>query len=167
MRAGRYAVSTTDTLRAVGGTGYVNIHFTYPAARAAGGTLLSIHLDAVNRYPVEESVERPEGTEPLAEGAVKEYGQCNDSQQNAALPGKQPAQAGPDSGVGSGQRNTSFQDTSGTDVLAKEGIPHAHLVHHRHGKHNDKEQQDGVFQIGQDMEFFVLNFLVGILCSSS
>ena len=122
MRAGRRAVPTTDTLRAVGGAGYVHIHFTYPAARTAGRTLLSIYLDAVNRYPVENAIERPERAEPFAEGAVKEYGEHNNSQQNAALPGEQPAQAGPDSGVGSGQRNTSFQDTSGTDVLAKEGI---------------------------------------------
>ena len=152
MRAGCRAVPTADTLRAVGGAGYVHIHFTYPAARTAGRTLLSIYLDAVNRYPVENAIERPEGAEPFAEGAVKEYGEHNNSQQNAALPGEQPAQAGPDSGIGSGQRDTSLQDTGGTDVLAKERISHAHLVHHRHGQDDDKQDQDDVFQTGQGAE---------------
>ena len=152
MGAGGHAVPAADALGVVGCAEYVHIHLTHPAARTAGGAFALIYLQPIDRDLVAQAVKGPQRAQPFTEGPVEEHRQHHDAQQDTALPGEEPAQTGPDAGVGQGQRDSALQDPGGTEVFAEKGVPHSHFVHHRHRQDNDKEDQDHIFQIGKDME---------------
>ena len=98
----------------VGDVEDLHIHLTHPAACAAGGTLAFVHLQPVNGYLVAHAVKGPQGTQPFAKWPVEEHRQHCDPQQDAALPGEEPPQTGPDAGISQGQGDTALQDPGGT-----------------------------------------------------
>ena len=111
-----------------------------------------IYLQMIDRNFVAQTVKGPQRTQPFTEGAVKEHRQHHNAQQDTALPGKEPAQTGPNAGVRQRQGNASLQDPGGTEVFAEKGVPHSHFVHHRHRQYNDKKKQNPIFQICKDMQ---------------
>ena len=108
MGAGGDAVAAADAFGMVGGAEHIHIHFAHLGASPTGGTLVPVYIQAVEGDPVEQGVERPKGTDPLAEGPVEERGQHYHAQQDTAFPGEQPAQAGADAGVRDGQGDASL-----------------------------------------------------------
>ena len=152
MGAGSHAISAANALSVIGGTKHIHIHLAYPAACAAGGALVRIHRQPVDRDPVAQAVKGPQRAQPFTERTVEEHRQHHNSQQDAALPCEEPAQTGTDAGVGQGQGDAALQNTGGAEIFAEERIPHPHLVHHRHGQDDDKEDQDPIFQISEDVE---------------
>ena len=91
MRACADTVPAPDALRMVWGAADIHIHFAYPAARAAAGTFLGIHSQAVYGYFLKQGVESAERADPFAERAIEENRQHHYSKQDAAFPGKQPS----------------------------------------------------------------------------
>ena len=110
MGAGGRAVAAPDALAVVGGAEHLHIHFACLAACPAGSAFAGVDLQTADGDPVEQAVERPQGADPLAEGAVAKNRQRDHPQQDAALPGKQSAQAGPDAGIGQRQRDAAVFD---------------------------------------------------------
>ena len=163
MGAGGHAVPAADALGVVGCAEHVHIHFTHPAARAAGGTFILIYLQPIDRDLVAQPVKGPQRAQPFTEGPVEEHRQHHDAQQDTVLPGEEPAQTGPDAIVGQRQWDSALQDPGGTEVLAEKGVPHSHLVHQCHGQDDDKKDQDHIFQINKDMEPLCAEFFCGDL----
>ena len=161
MGAGSHAISAANALSVIGGTKHIHIHLAYPAACAAGGALVRIHRQPVDRDPVAQAVKGPQRAQPFTERTVEEHRQHHNSQQDAALPCEEPAQTGTDAGIGQGQGDAALQNTGGAEIFAEERIPHPHLVHHRHGQDDDKEDQDPIFQISEDVEPLCAEFFCG------
>lgn len=128
---------------------YIHIHFAHLTAGAAGSTFVRIDPKPVKRYLIEQGVKGAQWADPLAERAIKENRQHHDSQQDAAFPGEQFPQAGTDGRVGNRQRNSALQNARRADVFAEKRVAQPHLVYNGHGKNDDKDCQDDIFQIGE------------------
>ena len=152
MGTGAQAVPAADALRMVGCFANVYIHLAYPGTGPAGGALVPVDGEAAERHRVEQGVKGTQRTQPLAKGAVEKDCQRDNAQKDAELPGKQGAQRASDPAVGNGQRDGALQHPRRTQPFAEPGAAHAHLVHHRHGQDDDKQDQDDVFQTGQGAE---------------
>lgn len=136
----------------VGCLRYIYIHLAGSGAFPAGDALVLVHLHLKQGYPVEQGVERPQRAQPLAEGTVEQHAQYDHRQQNAEFPCKQAAQRRPDAGIGKGERDSPLQHALGAEVLAEEGISHAHIVHKERRQQEYHHQQNGIFQISQGFE---------------
>ena len=140
-------------------TEYFNIHFTGSAAGAAGGTLVRVDTEMIKGDFIEQRIKRSQWTDPLAERAVKEHGKHYNAKQNTAFPCEQISQACPDARIGNGKRDTSFQDTGRADVFAEKRIAQPHFIHDCHRENNHKDNQDHIFEIGEEMQLFCAVFL--------
>ena len=88
----------------------------------------------------------------LAEGPIKQHAEHNHHQQNAELPRKQAAQCRTDAGIGKRQRNCPLQHALRAEILAEEGIPHAHIVYKERREQEYHHQQNSIFQVSQGLE---------------
>src|SRR5699024_6005115 len=75
MGAGSHAISAANALSVIGGTKHIHIHLAYPAACAAGGALVRIHRQPVDRDPVAQAVKDTQGAQPFTERTVEEHRQ--------------------------------------------------------------------------------------------
>ena len=133
---------------------HVHIHFAGLGAFSAGDALILIHLHLEQGHPVKQRVKRTQRAQPLAEGPVKYDTQHDHCQQDAEFPGKQAAQRRPDAGIGKGQRDSPLQHALGAEVLAEEGVAHAHVVDEKRRQQKDHHQQNGVFEVSQRLQLF-------------
>ena len=142
---------------------HVHIHFAGLGAFSAGDAFVPIHLHLEQGHPVKQRVKRTQRAQPLAEGPVKYDTQHDHCQQDAEFPGKQAAQRRPDTGIGKGQRNGTLQHALGAEVLAEEGVAHAHVVHKECRQQKDHHQQNGVLQVCQGLQLLCGELLRGDL----
>ena len=147
----------------VGRLCHVHIHFAGLGAFPTGDAFAPVYLNLEQRYPVEQRVKRTQRAQPLAEGPVKYDTQHDHCQQNTEFPGKQAAQRRPDAGIGKGQRNGALQHALGAEVLAEEGVAHAHVVHKECRQQKDHHQQNGVLQVCQGLQLLCGELLCGDL----
>ena len=133
----------------VGRFRHVHIHLAGSGTFPAGDALILVHLHLEEGHPVEQRVECAKRAEPLAEGTVEQH---DHRQQDAELPCKQLAQRRPDAGIGKGQRNGALQHTLGAEVLAEEGVAHAHVVHKECRQQKDHHQQNGILKVRQGLQ---------------
>ena len=147
----------------VGRFRHVHVHLAGLGAFPAGDAFILIHLHLEEGHPVEQRVERAKRAEPLAEGSVKYDTQHDHRQQDAEFPCKQLAQRRPDAGIGKGQRDGSLQHALGAEVLAEEGVAHAHVVHKECRQQKDHHQQNGVLQVCQRLQLLCGELLRGDL----
>ena len=136
----------------VGRLCHIHIHLAGFGAFPAGDALVFIHLHLEEGHPVKQRIERPQRTEPLAEGTVEHHAQHYHRQQNAEFPCKKSAERFPDAGVGKGQRDGPLQHALRTEVFAEEGIAHAHIVHKERRQQEDHHQQNGVLEVSQRLQ---------------
>ena len=147
----------------VGRFRHVHVHLAGSGAFSAGDALVLVHLHLEQRHPVEQRVERAQRAQPLAEGPIEYDTQHDHRQQEAEFPCKQAAQCRPDTGIGKGQRNGSLQHALGAEVLAEEGVAHAHIVHKERRQQEDHHQQNGVLQVCQRLQLLCGELLRGDL----
>lgn len=163
MGASADAIPAPDTFRMVGGAEYVHIHLAYPAASAAGSTFVCVDVKTVEGDFIEQRIKGAQWTDPFAERAIKEHGKHHNAEQNAAFPCEQRAQTGADAPIGNRQRDASFQNTGRTDIFAEKRVAQTHLVYDRHGQDDHKDNQNDIFETGEEMQLFGTAFFVGIL----
>ena len=144
--------SAADAFGVVGRFRHIHIHFAGSGAFPAGDALILIHLHLEEGHPVEQRVKCAKRTQPLAEGAVEQYAQNDDRQQDAEFPCKQLAQRRPDAGIGKGQRDGSLQHALGAEVFAEERVAHANVVHKERRQQENHHQQDSVLEVCQGLE---------------
>ena len=71
------------------------------------------------------------------------------------------AQRRPDAGIGKGQRDRPLQHALGAEVLAEEGVSHAHIVHKKRRQQEDHHQQNGVLEVSQRLQLLCGELLRG------
>ena len=147
-----YAHTAADALSVVGRFRHIHIHLAGFGAFSAGDALVFIHLNLEEGHPVEQRIERTQWAEPLAEGTIEHHAQHDHRQQDAELPGKQAPQCRSDAGIGKGQRDGSLQHTLRAEVLAEEGVAHAHIVHEERRQQKDHHQQNGILEVRQGLQ---------------
>ena len=147
-----YAHTAADALSVVGRFRHIHIHLAGFGAFSTGDALVFIHLNPEEGHPVEQRIERTQWAEPLAEGTIEHHAQHDHRQQDAELPGKQAPQCRSDAGIGKGQRNGSLQHTLRAEVLAEEGVAHAHIVHEERRQQKDHHQQNGILEVRQGLQ---------------
>ena len=147
-----YAHTAADALSVVGRFRHIHIHLAGFGAFSTGDALVFIHLNPEEGHPVEQRIERTQRAEPLAEGTIEQHAQHDHRQQDAELPGKQAPQCRSDAGIGKGQRNGSLQHTLRAEVLAEEGVAHAHIVHEERRQQKDHHQQNGILEVRQGLQ---------------
>ena len=158
-----YAHTAADALSVIGRFRHIHIHLAGFGAFSTGDALVFVHLNLEEGHPVEQRIERTQRAEPLAERSVEQYAQRNHRQQDAEFPCKQLAQRRPDAGIGKGQRNGALQHALGAEVLAEEGVAHAHVVHKECRQQKDHHQQNGVLQVCQRLQLLCGELLRGDL----
>ena len=147
-----YAHTAADALSVVGRFRHIHIHLAGFGAFSAGDALVFIHLNLEEGHPVEQRIERTQWAEPLAEGTIEHHAQHDHRQQDAEFPGKQAPQCRSDAGIGKGQRDGSLQHTLRAEVLAEEGVAHAHIVHEERRQQKDHHQQNGILEVRQGLQ---------------
>ena len=91
---------------------------------------------------------------PFAEGAVEQNTQHYHGNENDKFPSKEMSQRRSNAGIGNGQRNGALEHTLWTDVLAKERVPHPHIVDHQDGQQHHGKQQHDVFDVRERLKLF-------------
>ena len=147
-----YAHTAADALSVVGRFRHIHIHLAGFGAFSTGDALVFIHLNPEEGHPVEQRIERAQRAEPLAEGTIEHHAQHNHRQQDAEFPGKQAPQCRSDAGIGKGQRDGSLQHALRAEVLAEEGVAHAHIVHEERRQQKDHHQQNGILKVRQGLQ---------------
>ena len=147
-----YAHTAADALSVVGRFRHIHIHLAGFDAFSAGDALVFIHLNLEEGHPVEQRIECTQWAEPLAEGTIEHHAQHDHRQQDAEFPGKQAPQCRSDAGIGKGQRDGSLQHTLRAEVLAEEGVAHAHIVHEERRQQKDHHQQNGILKVRQGLQ---------------
>ena len=147
-----YAHTAADALSVVGRFRHIHIHLAGFGAFSTGDALVFIHLNLEEGHPVEQRIECPQWAEPLAEGTIEHHAQHDHRQQDAEFPGKQAPQCRSDAGIGKGQRDGSLQHTLRAEVLAEEGVAHAHIVHEERRQQKDHHQQNGILKVRQGLQ---------------
>ena len=147
-----YAHTAADALSVVGRFRHIHIHLAGFGAFSTGDALVFIHLNLEEGHPVEQRIECTQWAEPLAEGTIEHHAQHDHRQQDAELPGKQAPQCRSDAGIGKGQRDGSLQHTLRAEVLAEEGVAHAHIVHEERRQQKDHHQQNGILEVRQGLQ---------------
>ena len=147
-----YAHTAADALSVVGRFRHIHIHLAGFGAFSAGDALVFIHLNPEEGYPVEQRIECTQWAEPLAEGTIEHHAQHDHRQQDAEFPGKQAPQCRSDAGIGKGQRDGSLQHALRAEVLAEEGVAHAHIVHEERRQQKDHHQQNGILEVRQGLQ---------------
>ena len=147
-----YAHTAADALSVVGRFRHIHIHLAGFGAFSTGDALVFIHLNPEEGHPVEQRIERTQWAEPLAEGTIEYHAQHDHRQQDAEFPGKQAPQCRSDAGIGKGQRDGSLQHTLRAEVLAEEGVAHAHIVHEERRQQKDHHQQNGILEVRQGLQ---------------
>ena len=147
-----YAHTAADALSVVGRFRHINIHLAGFGAFSAGDALVFIHLNPEEGHPVEQRIECTQWAEPLAEGTIEHHAQHDHRQQDAEFPGKQAPQCRSDAGIGKGQRDGSLQHALRAEVLAEEGVAHAHIVHEERRQQKDHHQQNGILKVRQGLQ---------------
>ena len=136
----------------VGRLGHVHIHLAGLGAFPAGDALAFIHLHLEQGYLVQQGIDRTQGTEPLAEGAIEHHTQYDHPKQDAAFPSKERTQCRSNTGMDKRQRDRPLQHALRAEVLAEEGVAHPHIVHKKRRHQAYHPQQNCVFQIRQWFE---------------
>ena len=147
-----YAHTAADALSVVGSFRHIHIHLAGFGAFSTGDALVFVHLNLEEGHPVEQRIERTQRAEPLAEGTIEYHAQHDHRQQDAEFPGKQAPQCRSDAGIGKGQRDGSLQHTLRAEVLAEEGVAHAHIVHEERRQQKDHHQQNGILEVRQGLQ---------------
>ncbi len=147
-----YAHTAADALSVVGRFRHIHIHLAGFGAFSAGDALVFIHLNLEEGHPVEQRIECTQWAEPLTEGTIEYHAQHDHRQQDAEFPGKQAPQCRSDAGIGKGQRDGSLQHTLRAEVLAEEGVAHAHIVHEERRQQKDHHQQNGILEVRQGLQ---------------
>ena len=147
-----YAHTAADALSVVGRFRHIHIHLAGFGAFSTRDALVFIHLNLEEGHPVEQRIERTQWAEPLAEGTIEYHAQHDHRQQDAEFPGKQAPQCRSDAGIGKGQRDGSLQHTLRAEVLAEEGVAHAHIVHEERRQQKDHHQQNGILEVRQGLQ---------------
>ena len=147
-----YAHTAADALSVVGRFRHIHIHLAGFGAFSTGDALVFIHLNLEEGHPVEQRIECTQWTEPLAEGTIEYHAQHDHRQQDAEFPGKQATQCRSDAGIGKGQRDGSLQHALRAEVLAEEGVAHAHIVHEERRQQKDHHQQNGILKVRQGLQ---------------
>ncbi len=147
-----YAHTAANALSVVGRFRHIHIHLAGFGAFSTGDALVFIHLNPKEGHPVEQRIERTQWAEPLAEGTIEYHAQHDHRQQDAEFPGKQAPQCRSDAGIGKGQRDGSLQHTLRAEVLAEEGVAHAHIVHEERRQQKDHHQQNGILKVRQGLQ---------------
>ena len=147
-----YAHTAADALSVVGRFRHIHIHLAGFGAFSTGDALVFIHLNLEEGHPVEQRIECTQWAEPLAEGTIEHHAQHDHRQQDAEFPGKQAPQCRSDAGIGKGQRDGSLQHTLRAEVLAEEGVAHAHIVHEERRQQKDHHQQNGILEVRQGLQ---------------
>ena len=147
-----YAHTAADALSVVGRFRHIHIHLAGFGAFSTGDALVFIHLNPEEGHPVEQRIECTQWAEPLAEGTIEYHAQHDHRQQDAEFPGKQAPQCRSDAGIGKGQRDGSLQHTLRAEVLAEEGVAHAHIVHEERRQQKDHHQQNGILEVRQGLQ---------------
>ena len=147
-----YAHTAADALSVVGRFRHIHIHLAGFGAFSTGDALVFIHLNPEEGHPVEQRIERTQWAEPLAEGTIEHHAQHDHRQQDAEFPGKQAPQCRSDAGIGKGQRDGSLQHALRAEVLAEEGVAHAHIVHKERRQQKDHHQQNGILEVRQGLQ---------------
>ena len=147
-----YAHTAADALSVVGRFRHIHIHLAGFGAFSTGDALVFVHLNLEEGHPVEQRIERTQWAEPLAEGTIEYHAQHDHRQQDAEFPGKQAPQCRSDAGIGKGQRDGSLQHTLRAEVLAEEGVAHAHIVHEERRQQKDHHQQNGILEVRQGLQ---------------
>lgn len=147
---------------------HIHIHFAGSSAFPTGNTFALVHLHLKKGHPVHQGIKCSQRTKPFTEGAIEQYTQHKDYQQNGEFPCKKRAKCRPDAGIGNRQRDRPLQHALWAEVLAEKGVPHTHVVHQKRRQQNDHHQQNGVFEIGQRLqllcgELFRGNFMQQLL----
>ena len=147
-----YAHTAAYALSVVGRFRHIHIHLAGFGAFSTGDALVFIHLNPEEGHPVEQRIECTQWAEPLAEGTIEYHAQHDHRQQDAEFPGKQAPQCRSDAGIGKGQRDGSLQHTLRAEVLAEEGVAHAHIVHEERRQQKDHHQQNGILEVRQGLQ---------------
>ncbi len=147
-----YAHTAAYALSVVGRFRHIHIHLAGFGAFSAGDALVFIHLNPEEGHPVEQRIECTQWAEPLAEGTIEYHAQHDHRQQDAEFPGKQAPQCRSDAGIGKGQRDGSLQHALRAEVLAEEGVAHAHIVHEERRQQKDHHQQNGILKVRQGLQ---------------
>ena len=147
-----YAHTAADALSVVGRFRHIHIHLAGFGAFSAGDALVFIHLNPEEGHPVEQRIECTQWAEPLAEGTIEYHAQHDHRQQDAEFPCKQAPKCRSDAGIGKGQRDGSLQHTLRAEVLAEEGVAHAHIVHEERRQQKDHHQQNGILEVRQGLQ---------------
>ena len=147
-----YAHTAADALSVVGRFRHIHIHLAGFGAFSTGDALVFIHLNPEEGHPVEQRIECTQWAEPLAEGTIEYHAQHDHRQQDAEFPGKQAPQCRSDAGIGKGQRDGSLQHALRAEVLAEEGVAHAHIVHEERRQQKDHHQQNGILEVRQGLQ---------------
>ena len=147
-----YAHTAADALSVIGRFRHIHIHLAGFGAFSTGDALVFVHLNLEEGHPVEQRIERTQRAEPLAEGTIEYHAQHDHRQQDAEFPGKQAPQCRSDAGIGKGQRDGSLQHTLRAEVLAEEGVAHAHIVHEERRQQKDHHQQNGILEVRQGLQ---------------
>ena len=111
-----------------------------------------VHLHSEQGHLVQKRVKRAQRAQPLAERTVKQHAQHDHCDQYSELPGKECTQSRPYPGIDRGVRYRAFQNALRTQILAKERIPHAHIVGDEYRKQDHHDQKDNVFDVGQRLQ---------------
>ena len=147
-----YAHTAAYALSVVGRFRHIHIHLAGFGAFSTRDALVFIHLNPEEGHPVEQRIERTQWAEPLAEGTIEHHAQHDHRQQDAEFPGKQAPQCRSDAGIGKGQRDGSLQHALRAEVLAEEGVAHAHIVHEERRQQKDHHQQNGILKVRQGLQ---------------
>ena len=147
-----YAHTAADALSVIGRFRHIHIHLAGFGAFSTGDALVFIHLNLEEGHPVEQRIECTQWAKPLAEGTIEYHAQHDHRQQDAEFPGKQAPQCRSDAGIGKGQRDGSLQHTLRAEVLAEEGVAHAHIVHEERRQQKDHHQQNGILEVRQGLQ---------------
>ena len=150
--AGVDAHPAADTLGMIWCFRHVYIHLADLGAFPAGNAFMLVYLHLKEGDPVEQRIECPQRAEPFAERTVEYDTQYNHRQQNAELPRKQLAQRRADAGIGEGERDRALQHALRAEVLAEEGVAHAHIVHEERRQQKDHHQQNGILEVRQGLQ---------------
>ena len=141
-----YAHTAADALSVVGRFRHIHIHLAGFGAFSAGDALVFIHLNLEEGHPVEQRIECTQWAEPLAEGTIEYHAQHDHRQQGAEFPGKQAPKCRSDAGIGKGQHALR------AEILAEEGVAHAHIVHEERRQQKDHHQQNGILEVRQGLQ---------------
>lgn len=125
----------------------IDIHSADAGALAAAHTLVFIHCQAIEADLIEQTIDRTEWTEELAEEAIDNHAACDGDDQQRELPVKEPANRLLQFGVRAQQWNAARQRAGGTDVLTECRLAHADDIGDGYRHDADEYDQNDVFEI--------------------